>query len=126
MRRNRLLYFKDKAINNIDHHFLLLHHFNSTSGEVFNSKDEALYSYKHNKYSLLGFLDDRYKISDRFIFLLEYPEGNCGYYFEQSKNPLEAKDDENVHMINRGLMCDGTIEFSGLTLFSDPTVTLLN
>ena len=124
MQRNRLIFLKDKTIENEEYHFLLLHHFNSTSGEVFDSTEETLFSDKKNKYSILRYFDNSFAISQKFFFLLEFPEHNCHYYFEQNKNPLEAEEDEDVTLKTIGPTCQGKVPFNGLTKSS--SVCLLN
>ena len=55
--------------------FLKLLHHNSTYKQYFNSKN-VYFNLAENTYSILGLLDDSFKIpeNESFEFILEYPE----------------------------------------------------
>ena len=125
----RKIYIKLLTHKGVSYKFLLLHHFKIMNSNYFRSDDnnsEALYGNTPNKYSILGFLDDSFKIHDNFVFLLEYPDGNCSYFFEQTKNPLTAEPDEDVEMKNKGLECVGFMPFSGFTQSRISSATVLD
>ena len=126
--KNRFVYLKDKKINNVEHHFLLLHYFDSSNGNLFTSDEEVLRSFKPNKYSILGYFDDSFSISNKFVFLLEYPDVDCAYYFQQDFNPLKTTHDQQVNMVNKGLSCpeEGSRIFSGFTRFQSPDLALMD
>ena len=126
--KNRFVYLKDKTINNVEHHFLLLHYFDSSNGNLFTSDEEVLRSFKPNKYSILGYFDDSFSISNKFVFLLEYPDADCAYYFQQDFNPLKTTHDQQVNMVNKGLSCSEEVSrnFSGFTRFQSPDNALLD
>ena len=51
----------------------IFHHY-SGSGEYFNSESEISFINSPNKYSILGMINNDYKIENKFEFLLEYPQ----------------------------------------------------
>ena len=70
---------------------LIYYHDYSTAG-VWKDEEEALYSKKADKYSILSLIDSRYKTNDEYEFLLEYP-GYSGYNrWCQKLNPLEENE----------------------------------
>ena len=72
---------------------LIFHH--NVSGGFFKTHKEALFSFKPDKYSILGYIDDSFKINDKFEFVLIYPE-NPGYnHWTQKINPIHAQPNEN-------------------------------
>ena len=67
-----------KSINDVL--WMLIYFYNSDSDDYFVGSSDALYSpcsspsgYNCNKYSIIGSIDDNYRINDKFEFLLEYP-----------------------------------------------------
>ena len=74
--------------------FLLLYHLNATTEDFFANQAEALKSNKPDKYSIIGELDDSYKINGKFEFLLWYP--HFQNHWLQSSNPV------NEHETNGG------------------------
>ena len=127
MSHHHVVYIKKENINEHDYDFLLLLLFYIESSTFLKSDKEVLLSYKKNKYSILYFFDDSFRLSDNtFHFLMEYPEGSCSYFWSQTKNPLTTPNDEDVSMINLNLSCEGSIEFSGLSLSDSPSYTFLD
>ena len=68
----------------------------SGNGDYFLNFNEALNISSPNKYSILLFIDDKYKINNKFEFLLEYPEFNNYNRWKQSKHPLNNLDNDQL------------------------------
>ena len=117
---------KDKVVNSVEHHFLLLHRFNSSRGSVFKNKAEVMFTASKDKYSILGFFDDSFAINESFIFLLEFPQKDCAFYFSQDVNPMKAAHDQNVNMKNLGLSCQANVRFTGFTRFQNQEVAYID
>ena len=121
MVKNRVLYLKKESIDGTEHKFLLIHHFkiDQQNPKYFTTKNEFLYGDTANKYSVFGFIDDSFKINvmgtNKFFFLLEYPQQSCHFYFSQNTNPIEAIDDSDVYMDMKNKTCKSDVEFNGLT-----------
>ena len=64
----------------------------SGSGDYFINLNETLNCSSTNKYSILSFIDNKFKINNKFEFLLEYPELNGYNRWRQSLHPLENPD----------------------------------
>ena len=126
MKTNRVIYLKKSIINDVAYHFLLLHHFKIENSQYFKTQEEILFGQSKNKYSILGYLDDSFKVKNKFVFLMEYPEGDCAIFFEQDINPVIAEPDQFVNMKNRGLECLGNIPFSGLTRSTTESRTFID
>ena len=122
----RFIFLKKQNISNVEHQFLLIHRFRSDRGSIFTSEEDVMFSLTQDKYSILGYYDDSFNINERFIFLLEFPDHNCSYYFSQNINPKKAEHDQDVDMKNLGLACRSFISFAGFTRFSDPSVTYID
>ena len=65
----------------------VFHHY-SGSGEYFNSESEVSFINSTNKFSILGMINNEYKIENKFEFLLEYPQISGYNHWNQSINPL--------------------------------------
>jgi len=73
--------------------WLKVFYHDSSTGSYFSSLSEALSTNNQYKYSILGSIDTKYRINEKFEFLLEYP-GFDGYNrWKQSLNP---KDDQEI------------------------------
>ena len=70
------IHIKDKIVNGETHQFLLLLHHKLITEPLnyFTSYQEFLFSVDENKYSIMGYFDDSFKIDNNFIFMIEYPE----------------------------------------------------
>ena len=121
MKKVRNILLEEKIIEDELHHFLLLFHSKFENENYFTSYDEFLYTNTKNKYSLFGFLDDSFKNeNDSFVFLMEYPDTSCYFYFQQNINPLQAEPNSEVGFTQISTTCSSiTITFSGLTKFND-------
>ena len=116
MLSQKLIHTKTENINNKNHNFLLIHHFQIKNSNYFSSEEELLFNINENKFSIFGCLSDKFQINNRFIFLLEYPEHNCHYYFSQNTNPLNTVTDQNIDMQSLDdETCKGSVSFIGLT-----------
>ena len=61
----------DDPTNLSDGKWILLLHHNSSGGVFFKNKEEALFSLKKNKYSVLNKLNDRFKNNEgKFEFMI--------------------------------------------------------
>ena len=66
--------------------------------DVFHNESEAKYSLKKGKFSILGLVNDNFKIEGKFEFLLEYPDkaNKQGMNrWAQNKNPLDEAETTN-------------------------------
>ena len=119
MKKIRNVYFQEKYIENGLHKFLLLFHFKIENKNYFTTYNEFLYTNSKNKYSILGYLDDSFKIDlNSFHFLIEYPETSCYISFTQNVNPLNAPHNSQVGYDNSITNCTLKVPFSGLTKFN--------
>ena len=126
MFRNRALYVKEFYVDNKTSTFLLLHHF-KIENSFFKDNEEAKFGNKENKYSILGYLNDDFKIGGKFFFFLEYPNENCTFYFTQEKNPIESKPNDEINYQDIKTTCSMsiTVPFSGL-IKSEESATFLS
>ena len=69
--------------------FVLIFSQKYPSGGLFHSEEECNKSIKKNKYSVIGLIDDKYKLNEYFHFLLEYPELHSKLEFKQ-KLPITS------------------------------------
>ena len=111
------IHIKDKIVNGETHQFLLLLHHKLITEPLnyFTSYQEFLFSMDENKYSIMGYFDDSFKIDNNFTFMIEYPEYNCFVFFQQEKNPMNTENNADVGYLFVNNTCNETIEFKGLT-----------
>ena len=112
------IHIKSQIVNGETHQFLLLLHHKLVEGQFtyFTSYQECLLSLNENKYSILEYFDDSFKIDGKFTFMIEYPDCNCFVFFQQEKNPLNTPNNADVGHLFVNNTCKGNIEFKGLTL----------
>ena len=77
--------------------FVLIFSQKYPSGGLFHSEEECNKSIKKNKYSVIGLIDDKYKLNEYFHFLLEYPELHSKLEFKQH-HPITSSSN-NVQSI---------------------------
>ena len=82
---------EDLQITNFQDWHLVFQH-NSQKAGFFGELSRAKYSHKNNLFSVLGRINDLYKINGYFEFILVYPELKDYIQFEQDKNPLYTKN----------------------------------
>ena len=116
--------YAHKIIHGESHLFLLLLHHKLEQNNFFNSYNEFLSTNSNNKYSFLSHFDDSFKIQNKFMLLLEYPETSCHVFFEQNQNPLNAAPNSDVGVIVYNNSCPYNVEFTGLTKYSEQTTYL--
>ena len=81
---NRTFMIKDNIL------WLKVFYHNTTFGDYFSSLDEALDSHTAQKFSILGTIDDSFRVNGKFEFLLEIP-GKHGYNrWRQIINPKDT------------------------------------
>ena len=78
----------------VEERFLLVFHHNTINSNFFNSYSEFLSTDSIDKYSILGFIDDDFKIDNSFEFIMEYPETSKYAHWKQDINPLEGERNE--------------------------------
>ena len=61
--------------------------YHNVEGGFFINENDVLYNNNENKFSILGYIDDTWKINNYFEFLLEYPEVIGCNIWKQSINP---------------------------------------
>ena len=117
MVRNRHIYIKQANVDgNGDKSFFLVHHFkiNPTSPNYFKNDHECLFSNEENKYSLLGYINNEFQVGDSFVFLLEYPQTPCHYFFSQKVNPIFSTPDTVEGFTLHSSNCTSNLNFIGL------------
>ena len=92
----------DPTIGNLNFRYfvgrqwLLVFHQSITGPKYFENSDEAKNCSLPGKYSILGYIDDRMKINDKFEFLLQYDISATRYnHWRQSNNPIYEYEQEN-------------------------------
>ena len=76
-----------------DVQWLKIFHHDCSEGEFFNPESpELLNVHTKNRFSILYVINNRFKINDKYEFLLEYPEENKYNHWRQSFNPLDVTD----------------------------------
>ena len=73
MNRAVVLQQNPRTVKESDTWVLIFHH-NSSNKDFFRNKNEALFSTKKNKFSLLGRLNDDFKIDGKYEFIIEYTQ----------------------------------------------------
>ena len=117
MVKNLNIYIKNVNIDEEgETSFFLVHHFkiDQNNPRYFNNDRECLFSNEKNKYSLLGYINEQFRVNDSFIFILEYPETPCYYYFAQGVNPITSTPDSNVNLAYNVSNCSSNLPFVGL------------
>ena len=111
------VHVQDKTVNGETHQFLLLFHHKLITEPLnyFKSYQEFLFSMDVNKYSVMRYFDDSFKIENNFTFMIEYPEHKCFVFFQQEKNPMITESNADVGYLFVNNTCDENIEFKGLT-----------
>ena len=72
--------------------WLLVFHHNSKNKEYFANREMVLDCDQTNLYSILGKIDDSYRINGSFEFLLEYPEFDGYNRWSQINNPVNENE----------------------------------
>ena len=70
----------------------IFRHKMNTVGGGFNSFEEASFVNETNKFSILSFIDSKYKIKGKYEFLLKYPDSKGYNRWRQSLFPLNEYD----------------------------------
>lgn len=94
---------------------LMYQHFSERDKKemVFQNKEEALNINEEHKYSILWTLNDtKYRNMKTYEFRLEYPELEGFNHWNQTSNPLQNEDVENLNLIS----CTWSHRFGGLML----------
>ena len=71
---------------------LVFHH--EYDAGLFRSKRDALFSTKKGRFSVLGKINENFKVNGKFEFLLEYPPFSGYNQWYQTINPIHAKPNE--------------------------------
>ena len=75
---------------------LVFHHDIHEKKNYFSkNEDEFLYSNTKEKFSILGYLDDSFRIRGNFEFLLEYPDVEGFNMWTQTVNPLKTQPNQS-------------------------------
>ena len=108
-----------------DNHFLLVFRHNSQTSNWFTSENDFKFANSIYKYSILGYINDDFKVSDTFEFIMEYPEKGVYGHWTQKINPLEAEGEANVGLQERNSTWDKRVSFNGLHRSSKPNSCFL-
>ena len=110
-----------------DDSWALVFHHNSYKG-YFGNKQRALYNHNEDLFSVLGQIDDSYKINGVFEFSLVYPEFPGFAQWTQTINPLcsEPNKSNGYQEIYFGWKYINAATFDGLGLSSRPSSNLLD
>ena len=98
--------------------FVLIFYQNYPFSGLFHSDQECNKSLLKNKYSIIGLIDDKYRINEYFHFLLEYPELSAKLEFKQ-KLPITSTS-SNVQAISYNKTYNN---FHGLAVSGDKNST---
>ena len=126
---NRVIYTKRADVDgNGEKNFFLVHHhkLDQQKPKYFGSDHDSLFANEKDKYSLLGYINDKFRVNGTFVFLLEYPETPCHYFFSQEVNPIISIPDNEVGMIKFDSNCSSDLDFIGLNRNFDPDRTYLD
>ena len=94
------IFFKKIIKTEFKENWIKIFHHNSQNGDFFINSNEVLFSNKTNKYSILGYINDSWKINNSFEFLLEYPQ-LIGY--NRWKQSLHPKDNPEIGDNNKAI-----------------------
>ena len=75
--------------------WLKVFYHNATFGDYFSSTEETLDSHTPQKFSILKYIDDSFKVREKFEFLLEIPGIRGFNRWRQLINPKETKTETN-------------------------------
>ena len=100
--------------------FLIFHH-SSKNSEYFDETNWLMFN-SENRYSALGTLE-KYKISGKFEFLLEYPQLEGYNRFKQTSNPTVSDKIEGYQPIHLSWT---SYSFGGLALSSNTGFTFID
>ena len=117
MGRQRVIITKSATdIMNESGDYMMIFYHNITNLDYFLSERDFLFANTVNKYSLFGYLDDKFKYDgSNFEFLLEYPDLDKYAFWTQTVNPWLAPSDSNIGYIDRGKTLVEEKRFAGLT-----------
>ena len=90
----------------------------STNGEYFNNSDpnrSPLFCKNENTYSYLGDISNKYRVNNKFEFLLEYPEYPGYNRWTQTINPLYSR---GVAISQMGFEAVGSLSWSATVGFT--------
>ena len=108
--------YEIKEFNNAK--WLKIFYHNSSSQIYFLNKQEALNCKTFHKYSILGEINNKFLINNKFEFLLEYPEILGFNRWTQSANPILQNDFSNLGYQGINISWSGQY-WGGLALSSD-------
>ena len=83
--------------------WLKIFHHNASGGIYFDTVEEALYTNKPQKFSIIGLITPEFKNNDYYEFLLEYPEVEGYNNWKQKLFPRDVSESLNM---NSGYTCD--------------------
>ena len=116
-----MLYLKeinDKDIvikNQYGKYWLKIFYQNSVTCDWFTSDEEFLSTNTEYKYSILGLIDENFKIGEYYEFLLQYPfeELSSGYNnWKQKIFPIDIIQENNSVDVNNGYFVDTSCHIS--------------
>ena len=115
----RLSGYRFKRYN--ESNFVLIFEQKYPIGGLFQDERECNKSHKKNKYSIIGSINDNFKINEYFHFLLEYPELDSYLEFEQ-KTYITS----NAYNVNAKNYNSSFIQFNGLAKSGDANYSCID
>ena len=65
------------------------------NGTLFSSPDEAKYVISVEKYSIFANISEKFKVDQKYEFMIYYPEENIYFRWYQNDNPIDEKEEES-------------------------------
>ena len=120
MNKLQLNGYKAKHYNSSN--FVRIFHHKFPFGNMFLNYEECNKSLKKNKFSVIGSIDESFKINNNYHFLLEYPEINARVEWEQELPITSNVTDVHSNVYNKTFREFKGIAYSGnkgYTCFDD-------
>lgn len=127
MKQQRVIYTKraTDGMNETGDYMMVFFH-NVTNFNFFKTEKEFLFANSNTKYSLFGYLDNRYMYDGKkFEFLLEYPDVEAHFFWTQTVNPWHAQPNSYIGYVERGKSGNPQATFAGLTKY-DGNLTFMD
>jgi hypothetical protein len=102
------------VIENSSYLWLQVFHHKYPEGGLFSSNDECNFSLKKNRFSVLKYIDETFKINDYYKFIIEYPNENKTIQWDQRMSIMN----KNIS-VEPVIHTPGFSNFNGLGISSD-------
>ena len=116
MHDKRSVFLKYFPNGNTQDRFLLIFRHNTQIKDWFTTEEEFKFANSLHKYSIFGYINDDFKVSGVFEFIMEYPEISMYGHWTQKLNPLYAANNSDVGAEEKGSTWDAEVSFNGLRI----------